>query len=713
MNIEKLLKPKSIVVVGASSKVSRVGGRLYNNLVHHGYEGDIYLVNPKHQAIGDMKCYAGVSDIPHPVDVMLVAVPANAVLAVLEEAGTANIKHAIIYSSGFSEVGEQGRLKQDRLKEIAEQFGISVCGPNCVGIINFQDQIAMSFSQFLTVPELIPGHIAFISQSGALGGSLLNRAQDKKIGFSYFVSGGNEAVVDASDFMEYFIDDPNTRVIMALLEGVQAAEKFLEVSKQALIKGKPIIVMKVGKTEAGGKAASSHTGSMTGTDEVYDAIFKQNGIIRVDDLDDLYLTASAFVKSRLPKGNRVGILTSTGGGGVILTDKLIQSKMAVPDPALDTAQRLAQVVPAFTSVSNPFDLTAQLINDPLLFRKCLEVFARDDNFDAVIVAASMVADKLSETRASFIIEGARSIKKPLFSWWAAGSLSAPGMAMLEESQVPYFMSASQCVNALKALVCYSKFKKTLSSHPVPASPGLPPADRKRIEALLTADENGITEEEGKAILACYQISVTLERLGKNLEAAREIAQHIGYPLALKIVSPQIIHKTEAGGIRLNIKNQRELDAAYEEILINVHAYDLQAEIKGVLIQEMSLPGKEVIIGMSQDPQFGPMIMFGLGGIFVEVFGDFSLRRAPLLERDAWEMIREIEGYPILEGVRGEQPSDLQAIVGVLMAVSQMAIDLKDRVSEIDINPLIVYPEGEGAKVVDCLFIKKKGRSDAS
>ena len=713
MNIEKLLKPKSIAVVGASSNVSRVGGRLYNNLVHHGYEGDIYLVNPKHHVIGDMKCYARVSDIPHPVDVMLVAVPADAVLAVLEEAGTANIKHAIIYSSGFSEVGEQGRLKQDRLKEIAEQFGISVCGPNCVGIINFQDQIAMSFSQFLNVPELIPGHIAFISQSGALGGSLLNRAQDRKIGFSYFVSGGNEAVVDASDFMEYFIDDPNTRVIMALLEGVRTAEKFLDVSRQALKKGKPIIVMKVGKTEAGGKAANSHTGSMTGIDEVYDAIFRQNGIIRVDDLDDLYLTASAFVKSRLPEGNRVGILTSTGGGGVILTDKLIQSKMAVPDPASDTAQRLAQVVPAFTSVSNPFDLTAQLINDPLLFRKCLEVFAKDDNFDAVIVAASMVADKLSEKRASFIIEGARSIKKPLFSWWAAGSLSAPGMAMLEESQVPYFTSASQCVNALKALVCYSTFKKTLNSDPVPASPGLPPADRKRIEVLLTADENGITEEEGKEILACYQMPVTMERLGINLEAAREVAQRIGYPLALKIVSPQIIHKTEAGGIRLNIKNQRELDAAYEEILSNVHAYDPQAEIKGVLIQEMVLPGKEVIIGASQDPQFGPMIMFGLGGIFVEVFRDFSLRRAPLQERDAWEMIREIEGYPILEGVRGDKPSDLQAIVGVLMAVSQMATDLKDMVSEIDINPLIVYPEGEGAKVVDCLFIKKKGRSDAS
>lgn len=705
MSIEKLLKPKSIAVIGASGNISRVGGRLYNNLIQHGFKGDIYLVNPKHQTIGDMKCYSRLSDIPRAVDVMLVAVPADTVFPVLEEAGKLQIKSAIVYSSGFSEIGEEGRLRQERLEKTAQAFDISICGPNCVGIINFQDHIAMSFSQFLNAPGLVPGRIAFISQSGALGGSLLNRAQDKKIGFSFFVSGGNEAVLDSTDFMEYFIDDPNTKVIMALLEGVRKAEKFLKVSEKALKKDKPIIVMKVGKTKAGGKAASSHTASMTGTDEVYDGIFRQQGIIRVDDLDDLYLTASAFEKSRLPRGQRVGILTSTGGGGVILTDRLVESGMSVPEPSSATASKLSRVVPSFTSVNNPFDLTAQLINDPQLFQKALVGFANDENFDAIIVATSMVAGELSEKRAAFIIEGMASIEKPLFSWWAAGSLSAPGMEKLEESRVPYFTSAAQCVNALKALVDYAGFKNKCNSKTAyhlfkPLKVG------KKVSALLSSTEESITEDKGKKILAYYRIPVTVERSGRNLTEVREIAKTIGYPVALKVISPQIKHKSDAGGLRLDINDQRELDTAYEEILNHIGSYNDKAEIRGFLIQEMVTPGKEVIIGVKQDPQFGPVIIFGLGGIFVEGLKDFSLRRAPLRETDAWEMIEEIKGYPLLAGVRGEKRCDLQTIVRVLMSVSQMALDLKGVVSEIDINPLVVYPDGMGAKVVDCLFIKK-------
>jgi len=705
MSIEKLLKPKSIAVVGASSNISRVGGRLYNHLIQHGFKGAVYLVNPRHQHIGDMKCYASVSDIPHAVDTLLIAVPANAVVPVLEEAGKANVKSAVVYSSGFSETGEDGRLKQERLEQTAQAFEMSVCGPNCVGVINFQDRIAMSFSQFLNVPALIPGRIAFISQSGALGGSLLNRAQDKKIGFSYFVSGGNEAVLDSTDFMEYFIDDPNTSVIMALLEGVRKAEKFLKVSEQALKKNKPIIVMKVGKTAAGSKAASSHTASMTGSDEVYEGIFRQQGIIRVHDLDDLYLTASAFEKSQLPRGNRVGILTSTGGGGVILTDKLVESGLSVPAPAPETALNLKRVVPAFTSVSNPFDLTAQLINDPELFKKALNVFANDENFDAVIVAASMVAGELSEKRASFIIEGVASIEKPLFTWWAAGSLSAPGMEKLEASRVPYFASAAQCVNALTALVKYAGFKNKRKSRDAGGLPA-PLAAEKEIIALLTSSQAGVTEDKGKQILARYHIPVTVERSGQDLAAVSEIAENVGYPVALKVISPQIRHKTEAGGLRLNIKDKTELSTAFEEISANVRLYDARAEIEGFLVQEMAAPGKEVIIGVKQDPQFGPVVIFGLGGIFVEVLKDFSLRRAPLSETDAREMIEALKGYPLLAGVRGEKRSDLQAIVRALMSVSRLALDLKDMISEIDINPLMVYPEGQGVKVVDCLIIKK-------
>jgi acetyltransferase len=704
-NLQNLLKPKSIAIIGASSDISKIGGRLHNNLVRHGYQGDVYLVNPKYSTIGNLKCHPRLSDIPPMVDVVLVAVPESAVFSVLEEAGKNKIKNAIVYSSGFSEVGEEGKSRQERLKGLAEEFRISVCGPNCVGIVNFHDNIAMSFSQFLNISTLIPGHIAFISQSGALGGSLLNRAQDKKIGFSYFVSTGNEAVLGSSDFMEYLVDDPNTRVIAALIEGVSNAEKFLEVSDLALKKNKPIVVMKIGKTKAGAKAASSHTGSMVGTDEVYDAIFKQKAIIRVNDLDDLYLTASVFVKSQLPKGNRIGILTSTGGGGVILTDKIIEGDMVVPDPSQKTTQSLRKVVPSFASVQNPFDLTAQLINDPLLFRKSIEVFAKDENFDAVIVATSMVASELSEKRASFIIKAAESIKKPIFTWWAAGSLSAPGMRMLEESQVPFFNTADQCVNAMRSLIQYSKFKKTYGKYSERVI-SISPQKKDRIGELLRSSHKSLTEDQGKEILSSYGIPVTSEGLGKNLREAKDIARNIGYPIALKIISPKITHKTEARGLRLNIKDEKELSVAYEEILGNVKKYHPKAEVRGVLVQEMVKPGKEVIIGVSQDPQFGPVVMFGIGGVFVEMLEDFSVRRAPLREKDAWEMIRETKGYRILEGVRGDKQSDLESIVKVLIAISQLALDFRNVISEIDINPLRVYPEGEGSKVVDCLFIKK-------
>lgn len=622
----------------------------------------------------------------------------------MEEAGENNIRNAVVYSSGFSEVGEEGRQKQQRLKELAVEHGITVCGPNCVGIINFHDKIAMSFSQFLNISTLIPGQIAFISQSGALGGSLLNRAHDKKIGFSYFISTGNEAVVESSDFIEYLIDDPYTKVVMAIIEGIRDADKFLKASDLALKANKPIVVMKVGKTEAGGQAARSHTGSMTGSDEVFDAIFKQKGIIRVDDFDDLYLTASAFVKSQLPKGNRIGILTSTGGGGVILTDKIIEMGMAVPDPSRETIQSLSKVVPSFVSVKNPFDLTAQLINDPLLFRKSIEVFAKDENFDAVIVATSMVASELSEKRASFIIEAAGSVKKPIFSWWAAGSLSAPGMDMLEESQVPFFTSATQCVNAVRLLVQYSQFDKTLQEDHA-FGVFIEPEKKKRINTLLGVSHHTLTEDEGKEILSCYGIPVTTEKLGGSFREVKEIARDIGYPIALKIVSRQITHKTEAGGLRLNIVEENELKVAYEELLSNANANNPEAEIKGILVQEMVQPGREVIIGVNQDSQFGPMVMFGIGGIFVEVLRDFSLRRPPLQEKDAREMIRETKGYRILQGVRGERPLDIKAIVRVLLTISQLALDLRDIVSEVDINPLVVYPEGEGVKVVDCLFLK--------
>jgi acyl-CoA synthetase (NDP forming) len=704
-DLHPLLNPKSIAIIGVSNDPSRIGGRILRYLRNHGYAGDIFPVNPKYDKIEGIKCYRDISSIPFEIDVALVAVPEQTVLSVLEEAGGAKVKSAIIYSAGFSEMGEEGKIKQQKLKQVAEENGMLVCGPNCVGIIGFHNRTAMSFSQFLDIPKLIPGNVAFISQSGALGGALLNRIQDRSIGISYFISTGNEAVLESSDFIEYLLNDPNTTVIMALIEGIRDAEKFLTVADLARNKKKPIVVMKIGKTESGGKAASSHTGSMTGADSVYDAVFKQKGIIRVEEVEELYFTAATMAKCHLPRGKRVGIITTTGGGGVILTDKLVEMGMELPELSPGTAVKLSETKASFGIVKNPLDLTAQVVNDPLLFPKSIETFTQDENFDMIIVALAMVAGERSRERASYIIQSAALTDKPILTWWASGSLSNAGMKMLEESRVPIFTSPHRGIKALHSLVRYSDYLKNGNGGTSPVL-SITAENRLKVEKLLRTSSRLLTENEGKKILSCYGISVPKERVGRNLKETKGIASEIGYPVALKVVSPEITHKTEAGGLKLNIRNEDELGEAYDKITKDVRNHKPDAEIRGMLVQEMVPPGREVIIGVIQDPQFGPMVMFGLGGVFVEVLKDFSLRHAPLEKRDAWEMLKEIKGYKILEGVRGEKRSDQKAIVRVLMAVSQLAVDLRGSFSEIDINPLVVYPEGEGLKAVDCLFIKR-------
>lgn len=704
MNLDNFFSPHSVAVVGASQEAARIGGRLIRYLVRHGFAGDIYPVNPKYDHIAGLTCYAALADIKPAPDMVLIAVPEKAVAAVLAEARACRIKNAIVYSSGFSETGAEGRLKQEKIRSLALAAGMRVCGPNCVGIINFHDRMAMSFSQFLETSQLIAGPVAFISQSGALGGSLLNRAQDDQVGFSHFVSTGNEAVLEASDFIDYFLTEPRTEVIMAVLEGIRDADKFLQVCDRARDVGKPLIVMKLGRTQAGVKAAGSHTGSMAGSDEVFDAIFRQKGVVRVNDLEDLYPMAAAMVKSKPFKGKRIGIITSSGGGGIILSDKIIAAGMQLPELSEACAKKLRALVPPYVALNNPLDLTAQLINDPNLFQNVVDVFSADENFDAVVVAASMVAGELSRKRAAYIIQAAGKVEKPLFTWWAAGSLASPGMDMLLKSNVPFFTSARQCVQTLKALAWHAESKREVA----PGAPGratLNAADKGWIEKIFRNPEKTIGEQAGKKILSAYGIPVVKEQLGRNQDEVLAMADRICYPVVLKVVSPDVPHKTESGGVRLNIADERELADAYHDIITSVRNYNARAEITGMLVQEMAEPGIEVILGVKHDRQFGPMVMFGLGGVFVEVFKDVALRRPPFSERDAYNLIEETKASHILKGYRGKKPSDLPALARIVSAVGQLALDWQNRFTEMDINPLVVHPEGHGAKVLDCLFVK--------
>ena len=706
--LSPLLNPQSVAIVGVSQSASRIGGRLFKYLSKHGFKGDLSLINPKYEELNGVKCYSKISDIPTPIDCALIAVPEKRVLPVLKECADSSVKTAVVFSSGFAEMGSCGKEAQNKIKELAGTKNLRICGPNCIGIINFNNHIALSFSQILEIDTLIAGNIGFISQSGALGGSLVNRAMDHNIGLSYFISSGNEADLDVSDYIKYLVlHDETTKVIAAVVEGFKDGAKFIEAAELAVQHQKPLIVLKIGETEVGKKAAASHTGSMTGSDSVIDAVFHQKGITRVRNYDDLFQTAALFAKGRIPEGNRVGIVTSTGGGGIIMADYYTKMGLVVPEPSRKTKDLAEKEIAAFGKVANPFDLTGQLFNDPEMFGRCMKLFAADDNFDVIQINVSMVAGESSEKRGLQILKAAREISKPIVTWWAAGGLSEPGIKILNDSKITLFRSPERCAAAVKALVDYGQL---LARGPDSKNRG-DGADRSvflgRVKNILDAGCTSLSEHQSKALLKEYGIPVTTEKVTKSsLEAAR-LAEEIGFPVVIKIDSPDITHKSEAGAVRLGVNSKGETVRFYEEIIENAKAYNPKARINGVSIQEMIQGGTEVMIGTSQDPQFGPTVAFGLGGIFVEVLQDISLRVTPLSRSDAEQMVTEIKGYSILQGVRGKKRSDIEAVVDVLLRISRLAKDWEDIISEIDINPLIVFDDGRGVKAADALVVLKR------
>jgi acyl-CoA synthetase (NDP forming) len=706
-DLSPLLKPESVAIIGVSKNPSRIGGRLFRYLVRHGYEGRLSLVNPKYDQLNGLKCYSSVSDISCQVDCALIAVPEKHVIFVLNECAENSIKAAVIFSSGFAEMGSAGKKKQDKLKTLASSNNIHICGPNCIGLINFHAKTALSFSQLLETDRLIPGNIGFISQSGALGGSMVNRAQDMNIGLSYFISSGNEATLDVADYIKHLVlHDEKTDVIAAVVEGFKDGGKFIEAADLALKHRKPLIVLKTGTTDVGKKAAASHTGSLTGSDAVIDAVLHQKGVIRVQHYDELLQTASLFSKGFRPKGNRVGILTSSGGAGIIMADYYTKMGLKIPEPSPETNALAAKEIGTFGKVENPFDLTGQIFSDPEMFRRCMKLFVDEDRFDIIQVNVSMVAGQSSELRGKMLLESIEGCPKPVVSWWAAGGLSDPGIRVLNGSQVVPFRSPERCAEALQALVAYSRHAECGKGTDTKSQTQGDPKRLKEAAQLLNTGEASLSEHESKTLLKLYGVPVTRDKVVRSVDDAVQFAEQIGYPVALKIDSPDILHKTEADVIRLGIGSKEDLVKSYGEIMDAATRYDPGARINGVAVQEMVTGGTEVITGMSQDPQFGPTIAFGLGGIFVEVLKDISLRVTPLSKSDAQNMVREIKGYPILKGIRGKAPADIDAVIDLLQKLSRLVEDFKEDIAEIDINPLLVFDEGQGVKALDALVVLK-------
>ncbi|MCX5822742.1 MAG: acetate--CoA ligase family protein [Deltaproteobacteria bacterium] len=697
-----LLSPKSAVIVGASADYSKFTGRTVKYVLKHRYPGKLYAVNPARTEVSGIPCFSSVKDLPEAVDTAFIQIAAKGVPGVIEQCIEKKIKSIIIHAAGLGEGGEEGKKTQDRIKAQTREAGIRVVGPNCAGIVNMTESIILSPVICYEIDDIPKGRIGLISQSGGLTGAYVSRAADRGIGFSYVISTGNEMDLGVSEFAQYLLQDKNTDAIAIFLEALRDVEIFREVAVEALKIGKPILVLKVGRTAVGAKAAASHTGALTGDDTIYDAFFKQYGITRVETLEDLFEVSALFCKTKPPTGRNVGVITTTGGGATIMVEAAAQAGLQFPLPSESSIALATEFLPSFAAKSNPMDVTMSGTGGG--FKKGLEVLLKDDTFDMIVGVVGTSSQFAPELGVQPIVDVYKDAKKPLVAF--CNPNAAEALRLFEKNGIPSFRTPESCGRSLGYLVKYGEAlesynrKKDQRQTTNPAS-----SSAKEAKKFLVNAGRILNEYDSKLVLSAYGISVTKEKLAGNVEDAKNAAKEIGYPIAMKVMSADIPHKTEAGVIKLGVQSEKELEAFYGEILEKAKKFKADVKIDGVLIQEMAEKGVELIIGMKRDAGFGPVIMFGLGGIFVEVFKDVSFRIPPLSLPDAQEMIAEIKGSKLLQGYRGAEKMDVDAIASALMSVASLSLDLGKEIQELDINPLIVYPRRKGIKVVDALVCR--------
>lgn len=700
-DLERFFNPRSIAVVGASQDLITISGQPLQHLVSHGYAGKLYPVNPKYQEVLGVKCYASIEALPETPDLVLVLINASRVAGLLRDCGKRGVPYAIVFSSGYSEVGGKGIEMQRELAAVAAEFDIGIIGPNCQGMINVASNVYAGFgSVFFTGYDA--GAVSMVSQSGGFGFSVMNLAsKDGGVNFRQMVTTGNEIGVSTLDFIEYFIDDAKTDVIAGYIEGLKDARRLVDVGRKALAKKKPILAWKVGNTAQGQRAAASHTANLGGAMALYQAAFKQTGIIQVEDIQDVVDYSRAFRCGKLPKGNRVAIITVSGGAGILMTDECVARGMQVPQLSAETAEKLKTIVPSFGSILNPVDVTAAIFNDLSLIRRTLQAILDDPNIDAIAMINASLQGELAANIASEITEIAQHSDKPIFlAWSARDELARDAYAKLDALKIPHYKSPVRCGRALAVLSSYAQALRREDVRLNESAPGLSAAG---IQTLLAERSYDLSEHAAKQVLAAYGIGITRETLATSAAEAVAAARAIGYPVVLKVQSPDIPHKTEARALKLGVDSDAVVAAAFDEIKQNARTYNADARIEGVLVQEMVTGGIEAILGVTNDPLFGPAVMFGLGGIFAEILKDVSFRLAPVTKSVALEMIGEIKGAAVLAGARGAALADIDAVADAIVRVSAMAVDLETQMAELDINPLFVFPQGRGVKAGDALI----------
>jgi len=693
MSESVFLSPKSIAVIGASDKQGSVGRAITSNIMN-GYKGIVYPISPTRETVFDQKAYKSVLDVPDSIDLAVVITKNTIVPVVLEECGKKNIKGAIVITAGFKEVDEEGKKLEQKLKDIATKYGVKVIGPNCLGVMNLEPQTMMNSTFLKITPK--SGKIALVSQSGAICAALVEDASAQGIGFSAVVSMGNKADMTEIDVLKMLADHEQTKVIVMYLEDMGDGQEFLKVCKQITKNNKkPILVLKSGRSPEGAKAAMSHTGALMGSDEIYDAVIKQSGAIRVDTMEELFDYATAFSKQPLPTEGDLVIVSNAGGPAIISTDSC--SKLGIKMAKIEEIRpKIDAVIPPWGSSRNPVDIVGDA--DFNRFENVLNEVLAHKNVGSVISmctpSATLDYDKLAEV----IVKMSKKYKKTMLASLMGLDEGITNREILANGDVPYYTYAEGSIRALKAMLRFAHWIKTPEGNIAKFDVDKEKAS-KVFDKVKEEGRTNLLEEEGLEILSAYGFPLPKSILAKTEDEAVEAANKIGYPTVMKIASPQIVHKSDAGGVKVNLSSDKEVRDAFKVIVDNAKKYDSKAEIKGVLIVEMVKGGKEMIIGSKLEPGFGPVVMLGMGGIYVEILKDVTFRLAPFTDQEANDMISSIKTKKLLEGVRGEKPSDVEKLSECIQRLSQLVTDFRE-IKELDMNPVLVMQKGEGCKILD-------------
>lgn len=679
-----------VAVIGASGNPRKLSHGILRNLVNSTYKGGIYPVNPGSPEILGKTCYADISSVPDPVELAVIVLPAAATPETLEACGKRGIKAAVIISGGFKEVGAGGLDLEKKCLDIASHYHMRLIGPNCVGTMSLHSGLNTTFIH--GVPDA--GGIGFLSQSGAVCGGVVDHLHGKKVGFSHFISLGNEADVTETDIIEYLGDDPGTRVIAAYVEQIRDGRRFLEVARQVSQK-KPIVLIKAGRTSAGARAVSSHTGSLAGSHSAYQAAFKQSGVIEVNTVAELFDVAMAFDFQPIPAGKRTVIITNSGGPAALASDSLSVNGLTLEDLEEETKATLRQYLNPSAQVGNPVDMLGGA--EPKEYALTISALLKDKNVDIVLPILVPQALINPAEVAQAIVDASRGSTKPVLTCIMGDMSVGEARLVLQGNRVPMYTFPESMGSVLSAMLRYDAWRKKPAFKPV----ALAAVDKSGAEKMLRGARQikVLGEAETRPLLEAYGIPVIKGGMARNPVAAASLAEQIGFPVAMKIVSAQILHKSDVGGIRLNLANENEVMEAYERLFIDIQKKMPEAKLEGVLIEQMAPRGQEVIVGLRRDPGFGPLIMFGLGGIYVELFKDVSFRIAPVSAEEALEMIHETQAGRLLTGFRGQPKADLNAVVECIQRLGQMALDFPE-IEEAEVNPLLVFPEGQGALALD-------------